>query len=127
MKKAVQLIMVLFVTGSLVSISGCTIMQGTPSLTFLSRDINTGSPNIEVLGDMDSETDTFTWFLIFGFSGKSRPNHEAPITRLLDKYDADVLLESQMTVSNVGLPYIFMQSRYTVEGIPARFVKGDAQ
>jgi hypothetical protein len=99
-------------------------MQGNASLTMLSREINANSPNVEVIGEMDKESDTLTWCLIFLMFGKSRPSHEAPVTRLLEKYNADMLVDAELTSSSYGIPYLYMRINSTVKGRPARFVQG---
>jgi hypothetical protein len=124
MKKATRILVILMACWSLAGFAGCTVMSGGPSLTFISRDINANSPNIKVLGPKDSETDTLTWCLIFAMFGQGMPNHEATADRLLDKYNADLLLDAEMTSMVVGIPYIFMQFSMTTSGVPAKFVTG---
>jgi hypothetical protein len=117
-----------FLIFSLLLSTGCTIMKGTASLTMLSREINANSPNVEVIGEMDKESDTITWcliFLLFGNAGLSHgPSHEAPVARLLEKYNADMLVDAEMTSSAYGIPYLYMRFSSTVKGRPARFVQG---
>ena len=114
----------LLIVASLALASGCVPMTGSPSLTMLSRDIDRNSPQIKVIGDKVTESDTFTWALFFLFVGPPTPSHEAALDRLLDKYNADLLVETDMNVTTYGVPYIFMQTKYKVTGYPARFVKG---
>ena len=103
-------------------------MKGNASLTMLSREINANSPNVEVIGEMDKESDTITWcliFLLFGNADLSHgPSHEAPVARLLEKYNADMLVDAEMTSSAYGIPYLYMRFNSTVKGRPARFVQG---
>lgn len=104
--------------------AGCVPMTGNPSLTLISRDINRNSPQIEVIGGKVTESDTVTWAVIFLVAGPMVPSHEAALDRVLDKYNADLLVDTDMNVTTYGIPYIFMQSKYKVTGYPARFVKG---
>lgn len=125
MTKTIQRMIVLITLGCLLATTGCAVMTGSPSLTFLSRDINSSSPNIKVLGSKDQESDTLYWCLLFAMFGQAQPSHEASANRLLEKYNADLLLDAEMTSTVVGIPYIFMYFRMTTKGIPAVFVKGD--
>ena len=110
----------------LAALSGCIPMTGSPSLTLLSRDINRQSPQIKVVGNKVKESDTMTWALVFFLKGPTYLSHEAALDRILDKYHADLLVEADMTAVTYGIPYIFMQTKCTVTGYPARFVaEGD--
>lgn len=108
----------------LATAAGCVPMTGSPSLTMLSRDIDRNSPQIQVVGDKVKESDTLTWALFFLMAGSPVPSHEAALDRLLNKHNADLLVDADMKVTTYGIPYIFMQFKHTVTGYPARFVKG---
>lgn len=113
----------LVLAGGLLTGSGCaSLMRGSPSFTLLSRELNATSPNVQVIGEMDEATDTTTWCLIFWMSGKIIPSHEALIDRLLQKHQADLLVDADLTVCNYGIPYLFMQFNTTVRGRPAKLV-----
>lgn len=127
MKKIFSRIVFIALLGWLSITSGCAVMQGTPSLTLLSRDITAESPNIEVIGEMDEESDTMTWCLVFALFGRAPLSHEGPANRLLEKHNADVLVDAEMTTTVLGIPYIFMQISNTTKGRPARFVEGGAK
>jgi hypothetical protein len=105
-------------------VAGCVPMTGSPSLTLLSRDLNRNSPQIEVVGDKIKESDSFTWTLIFLVYGSMAPSHEVALDRALEKYDADLLVESEFSTTTYGCPYIFMRAKCTVTGYPARFKGG---
>jgi hypothetical protein len=124
MKNIFRGIVFIVLLGCMSITSGCAVMQGTPSLTLLSRDINADSPNIEVIGEMAEESDSVTWCLIFAMFGQTPLSHEGPANRLLEKYNADVLVDAEMTTTVFGIPYIFMQITSTTKGRPARFVEG---
>ncbi|MHC4513630.1 MAG: hypothetical protein ACYTGW_01125 [Planctomycetota bacterium] len=105
----------------LVSLS-CTPMTGTASLNLLTRDLPRDSANLEfVTKDVVQETDTMTWCLFFLFFGRI-PTHEGVLDRLLEKYDADVLVDGELATTTYGFPYIFMLISARATGRPARFV-----
>lgn len=106
-------------------LSGCTTipMIGTPSLTLLSRNLNENSQNIKVVGDVDEEKDSLWMGPLFLFAGgKMGLSHEVVISKLLEKYKADVLLDAQLFSSLYGIPGIFCIATLTVKGKPAVFV-----
>ena len=125
MKKTTRATTVLFISVVMISLllSGCTPMHGTASLTLITRDLSVDSNSIELIGGVDKISDSMYWALIFGMFGK-QPTHEAVIERLLERHQADVLLDAELTTSNFGIPYIFMVFSDTVKGQPARFVDG---
>jgi hypothetical protein len=127
MRNVFRTVAALSLACSLLLGSGCAVMQGSPSVTLLSREITADSPNIEVVGEMDKEQDTLTWSLILLMWGKARPTHEAPLARLLKKHNADLLVDAEMKTVWYGVPYIFMQFHMVVTGRPARFVNGGEQ
>lgn len=104
--------------------AGCAPMSGGPSLTLLSADLDRTSPQLEVLDDRITDSDTQTWALLFLLSGPMRPSHETVLDRILEQYDADLLVEAEMKSVTRGIPYIFMQMKQEVSGYPARFVEG---
>ncbi len=115
------------VAGVSLLLGGCgTPMSGSSSLSLLSRPTDP-SNSVKVIGDKVEESDTFRWFAIFGIRGPMVVSHEAIVQRMLEKYHADLLVDTEMEVSSVGVPYIYMEMKATVRGRPAVFVKGGAQ
>lgn len=103
--------------------TSCTPMIGAPSLTLMTRDIQPDSPNIELIGGPDEASESLYWFLIFGMSGQ-QPRHESVVSRLIEKHNADILLDAELYTSNYGVPYIFMVFNTTIKGQPARVIEG---
>ncbi len=95
--------------------------RGYGSMTLLTKDISKDSSNIELVGSVDEESESFYWILIFGMFGDPGPNHEAPIDRLLKKHNADIIIDAELSDRVIGIPYIFMIQESTVKGQPARF------
>jgi hypothetical protein len=123
--KVAQWLASLLVGGVGLLLAGCgTPMAGSPSLTVLSSEWRSSSPQIKVVGPPSVESDTLTWFLLFGFSGPMIQSHEAALDRLLARYNADLLVDAEMEISQYGIPYLFMQLSATVRGRPAVFVQG---
>ncbi len=104
--------------------AGCAPMSGGPSLTLLSADLDRTSPQLEVLDDRVTDSDTQTWSLFFLLAGPMHPSHETVLDRILEQYEADLLVEAEMKSVTRGIPYIFMQIKQEVSGYPARFVQG---
>lgn len=102
---------------------GCTLMTGSPSLTFMTRELANDSNGIELIDDVDKISDSMYWVLLFGMFGK-QPTHESVVERLLEKHQADILLNAELTTSAFGIPYVFMVFSNTVEGQPACFKDG---
>lgn len=123
-----QVLSMAAVAGVSLLLSGCgTPMSGSPSLTLLSRPMEP-SRNVKVIGpDKVEESDTIRWILVFGICGPQLASQEAIVQRILEKYHADLLVDAEMEVSTVGVPYIYMEIKATVRGRPAVFVKGGAQ
>ena len=114
--------------GACLLLVGCgTPMQGSPSLSLMSRSLNASSPQIKVIGNEVVESDTMTWFLLAGFFGNFMQSHEAALSRLLEQQHAELLVDAEMDVSAYGIPYLYMQFNATVRGRPAVFVKGGAK
>lgn len=106
-------------------LAGCASpMLGSPSLSLLSRDVTSSSAGIRVIGNEIEYSDSWTWAAIFAMAGTPMLSHEAVVQRALDKYHADLLVDSELESSVFGCPYIFMQMKATVRGKPAVFVKG---
>lgn len=91
----------------------------------MTRDIKPDS-HIELIGEPDEESESMYWFLIFGMSGQ-QPTHESVVSKLLEKHEADILLNSELYSSNYGIPYIFMVFNTTVKGQPARIIEGGSR
>lgn len=104
------------------TISCTPAMRGAPSLTLLSRDITPDSPCIEIIGEEDKESQVWTWTLFFLYFGDHILSDEACVSRLLDKHNADLLVNANIYYQIYGIPYLFMQQKTTAKGIPARFV-----
>lgn len=99
-------------------------MAGVPSMTLMSRDIKPDPARYEPIGDIVEDSECLNWFLIFGMAGSARPNHESVVSRILQKHDADLLLNAEFTTSQLGIPYLFMNMCANVKGQPARIVDG---
>lgn len=104
---------------------GCVPITGVPSMTLMTRDLGPDSPNLELVGGPIEETETWTWALLFLVWGE-RPTHESVVAAALEKHDADVLLNGELTTTQYGIPYLFMQFKTTARGQPARFQDGGA-
>lgn len=104
--------------------SGCAPMAGVPSMTLMSRDIKPDPARYELIGDVVEDSECLNWFLIFGMAGSARPNHESVVSRILQKHNADLLLNTEFTTSQLGIPYLFMNMCANVKGQPARIVDG---
>lgn len=104
---------------------GCASpMRGTGSVTLLTRDLDTSSKSIEVISGPKEETETFYYAAIFFIWGDPLLTHETPISRLLAKNKADVLLNAEITDSMIFIPYLFQMQKVTVKGTPARYKEG---
>ncbi len=113
--------------GALLFVASCgTPMRGAPSLTLLSRDINASSPSVEVVGERDAASERTMNLLLF-FFGQSVPTHEGAVSRFLEKHDADMIVDAQLTTSSYGIPLLFMVTKFEVTGRPARFANGGGQ
>jgi len=107
----------------LATLPACAPMTGNPSVSLMTRSLPANSENLELIGGVVEDSDSMTWFLIFFVTGV-QPTHEAVLDRLLDKYDADVLLNAELTNSAFGIPYIYWRLSTTAKGQPARYRKG---
>lgn len=125
MTRAITAFFIVIIMASLL-ISGCMPMKGSPSLTLITREVPKDSKNIELIGDSDKISDSMYWVLFFGLFGKVG-THEGVVDQMLEKHQADILLNAELTSSGYGIPYIFMVFSDTVEGQPARFVNGGAK
>ena len=104
---------------------GCASpMRGVGSVTLLTRDMDKQSKNIEVVGGVKEETETFYYAAFFFIWGDPLLTHEAPINRILTKNNADVLLNAEITDSMFFIPYLFQMQKVTVKGTPARYKEG---
>lgn len=100
--------------------TGCVPFVGVPSTTLMTRELPRSSPEIELVGGPVEETETMTWALFFALWGQ-RPTHESVVARLLEKHDADLLLDAELTSSQFGIPYVFFLFNTTAKGQPARY------
>ncbi len=108
------------VAGFLFVSVGCVPLTGAASMTLMTRDLPRSSENLELVGGPVEETETLTWALFFLLFGQN-PTHESVVDRLLEKHDADVLLDGELTTSQIGIPYIYMRLSTTAKGQPARY------
>jgi len=108
----------------LLSITACAPYIGAPSMTVLSNDISKNHKNIKILKNVEQETETWTWAFLVFFVGNPMPTHESAISRLLEKHDADLLLNAELSVHQYGIPYLFLLIQTKVKGQPAKFVNG---
>ncbi len=102
---------------------GCVPMTGAPSMTLLTRDLQSDSASLSWVGEPVEESETFTWALVFLLWGQ-QPTHESVLSRVLEKHNADVLLDAELHSVLFGIPYLFMQMKTTASGRPARFGGG---
>jgi hypothetical protein len=100
------------------SSSACAPMSGVPSLSVLGRGALAQSA--VPTGEVRKERDCFYWVLTFFLGGNSGPNHEQIIDRMLAEADADVLVDTELTTEQWGLPYVFLMNCATVQGRPAK-------
>ena len=99
--------------------TGCTNFVGAPSVTLLTQSEISGS-HYEPVSERVDESECFYWFLLLFFAGHGGSSHEGLVDRTLAQYDADVLLDAQLSTNVYGIPYVFMRSCLRVEGTPAR-------
>ena len=124
LRKSSWFILVILLFFSIVS---CAPYVGAPSLTLLAPDYPKDSPNIEIVGEIDEVSTDFYWTIIFLITGEPIPSHEAVISKLLEKHDADLLLNAEVTSEQIIIPYLFMRVRTHVKGQPARIIAGGAK
>lgn len=105
-------------------ILGCAPMAGVPSMTLMSRDIKPDPARYELIGDVVKDSECLHWFLIFAIAGSPQPTHESVVSRILQKHDADLLLNAEFTTSQLGIPFLFLSTCTNVKGQPARIVGG---
>jgi hypothetical protein len=111
------------VAAALVPGQGCTSLVGTGSFTLMTRDASAVAAKARPTGEVVEESETWTWLLILFFFGQN-PTHESVVARLLEKHDADVLVDAEVESTIYGVPYIFMQSSTVARGKPARIARG---
>lgn len=121
-----RLVGVVLSLSMLAMLTACAPMTGNPSMSLITRDLPANSENLELVGGVVEESDSMTWFLVFFLTGV-QPTHEAVLDRLLDKYDADVLLDAELTNNVFGIPYIYWRLSTKAKGQPARYKKGGAR
>jgi len=121
LRRSAWFILVIFLFFSIVSSAPYI---GAPSLTLLAPDYPQDSSNIEIVGDIDEVSTDYYWTLIFLISGNPIPSHEAVISQLLEKHDADLLLNAEVTSEQIIIPYLFVRVRTHVKGQPARIIAG---
>lgn len=110
---------------ALVGLVGCAPVVGTASFTMISKTITAENSNFKPVSERVMNEDCFTAGpLMLVWWGTSGPNHEAVVQRTLTKYNADVLLDTELRTTQFFIPYIFMQACAVVEGVPA-ILKGE--
>jgi hypothetical protein len=92
-------------------------MTGNPSLTLLARSDLT--PHYEPVADVVEIEECATNALFVVFFGNARPTHEGVIDLALETYEADVILDAEVTTTTY--PFLLFNRRCTkVRGVPAR-------
>jgi hypothetical protein len=106
---------------ALVATTACAPMVGTPSLTLLSQD-DAVDKRFVAIGGRVKGSDCLHWAGVLFIWGVVQPSHEAVVQRMLEEHDADAILDAELTTSQYGLPYVYLQACANVEGTPARLV-----
>ena len=112
------------ILGVLITLAGCAPMSGVASMSLMTRDLPANSADLEMLTEGPVElTDSATWcalLLVFGVA----PTHESVVKRMLEKYDADVIVDAELENYQIGVPYIYLEMGTRVRGRPARYKGG---
>ena len=101
---------------------GChgRIVRPSTSFTLLSADLKPGDPRLIDTGPVVKETACLHMVPIPQLWWGDSASHEDLVSRALDRYDADVLLESDMSTHWFSL-LLYWRRCSTVEGRPAKF------
>ncbi|MBL7715149.1 MAG: hypothetical protein JNL01_06740 [Bdellovibrionales bacterium] len=100
-----------------VLVSGCSTMMPASSFTLLSN--NAGKPYKALTAQPVSESVCQQMALIVMF-GDMAPSHEQLVATMLEKHDAEVLLNAEMSTTTLGFPLLYFRHCVNVTGIPAR-------
>jgi hypothetical protein len=94
--------------------------SGAPSLTVFAENSNINKQQYRPISEPVSESFCMGIGPLFLIWVGKQPNHEALLSHVLQKYDADVLLSANMRTSVFFFPYIFMRQCAHIEGVPAK-------
>lgn len=111
-----------------VTLTACGVpMRGVASMTLISRELPVENKKFAPVGEVVEESECINLFLTFGSAGILPPTHESIVSRILEKYNADVLLNTELTVTVFNIPFfnlLFAQECAKVKGQPARIIEG---
>jgi len=124
LKRFTWLVLIMFLLFTVVS---CAPYFGAPSMTLLAPNYPQNSDNIELVGGVDEVSEDFYWVLIFLLFGQPQPTHEGVVSKFLEKHNADLIVNAEVTCQNIVIPYLFTRIRTTVKGQPARIIDGGAK
>ena len=99
-------------------------MSGVASMSVLTRDPKADGKIYKAVEGEVEDRDCLYWFLFAFMAGNPQPNHETVVARMLEQYDADALLDAELSNSMFGVPYLFMQICARAKGRPARLTGG---
>lgn len=113
-----------------ITLTACGVpMRGVASMTLISREPSAENKKFAPVGEVVEESECFNSFLTFGRAGQL-PTHESVVSRILEKHNADVLLNAELTVTVFNIPFfnlLFAQVCANVKGQPARIIEGGAK
>ena len=101
-------------------LAGCPSLSGRPSLSLMSRADVRGL--FEPVAGRVERAECFHNVLLLGFAGNAAPTHAGAIDRLLDDYDAEVLLDAELE-TEVWPFVLYNRVCARVSGLPARRVR----
>ncbi len=114
-----------------ITLTACGVpMRGVASMTLISRELPAENKKFALVGEVVEEQECINSFLVFGSAGQLPPTHESVVSRTLEKYNADVLLNAELTVKVFDIPFLnllFAQVCTNVKGQPARIIEGGAK
>lgn len=123
--------LILLLAVLVITLTACSVpMRGVASMTLISREQSVENKKFAPVGEIVEESECVNSFLTFGVAGILPPTHESIVSRTLEKYNADVLLNAELTTSVINIPIInllFAQSCAIVKGQPARIIDGGAK
>lgn len=119
-----KLIFTVFTAVLISSFCGCSMaMRPSASATLLSSDIKKESDMVVPIGNVVSESDCNYMWSILIVTGNPMPSHERLIGKILERTNADILLDADLSSTFMSIPYIFGMDCLTVSGQPARLTK----